>query len=208
MIIFSSRPHNRMAVFMKKASRQDKQLIIEILVRSFEQNASVGFIVGQGARREERLRALMSYSFDCCYEAGCIYLNEEQNATALVLFPDAKRTSLRSVCRDLKLIINVIGITRLRKVLLRNKRITAHYPRTPFCYLWFIGVMPGAQQQGLGSRLLAHLIGESEQMNRPMLLETSVPTNIAWYQQMGFRIYHEIDLGYKLYFLERSSGTS
>lgn len=193
---------------MRKASRQDKQLVIDILVRSFEQNASVHFIVGQGAHREKRLKALMSYSFDCCYEAGCIYLNQEKNATALVLFPELKKTSLRSVWRDLKLIFHVIGIARLYKVLLRNKRIATQYPGTPFYYLWFIGVLPEAQHQGIGSRLLAHLIGESEQRNRPLLLETSVRTNLDWYQKNGFSIYHEIDFGYKLYFLKREPGIS
>jgi len=193
-----------MAVFfMRKATLQDRQQVIELLSQSFDQNPSVNFVIRQDSRRYERLQALMGYSFDCCYEAGRVYLNEEENTCALVLFHDRKRTTWKSVCRDLKLAINIIGIAGINKVLVRNARIAKQYPVTPFYHLWFIGVLPESQHKGAGSRMLEQLIGESEQMNRPLLLETSVHTNVKWYEQFGFRIYQELDLGYKLYFLRR-----
>lgn len=188
---------------MLQASGADKALVVEILVRSFQENPSVRFITGQRKHCGKRLKALMEYSFDVCSDSGRIYLNEEKTACALLLFPDKKRTTLRAVSRDIKLIRTVIGLRNVAKVLKRNALIAKQYPSTPFYYLWFIGVLPAAQQQKQGTRLLNDLMKECDQVNRPLLLETSVQQNIEWYKKNGFYVYHRLNYHYELYFLRR-----
>ena len=70
-------------------------------------------------------------------------------------------------------------------------------------YLWFIGVHPNAQHKGAGSQLMQEIIRESERISRPLYLETSVVKNVAWYKRFGFGVYHELDLGYTLFFMRR-----
>ena len=47
------------------------------------------------------------------------------------------------------------------------------------------------------------IISESEAQNRAICLETSTLRNLSWYQRLGFEIYHELDIGYNLFFLKR-----
>lgn len=193
---------------MLMASRADKPLVVEILVHSFRENPSVRFITGERKHREKRLKALMEYSFDVCYESGHIYLNAEKTACALVLFPERKRTTVRSVSRDIKLILKVIGLSNVPKVLKRNTLIERQYPSALFYYLWFIGVLPAVQHKKQGTLLLKELIKESDQINRPLLLETSVQQHIAWYEKNGFYSYHRLYYHYELYFLRRDAQNS
>jgi len=77
---------------MKKAEYNDKDLIVDILTKSFETNQSVNYIVKQDSKRLSRIRSLMDYSFEVCHSFGDVFLSDDNKACALVLYPDKKRT--------------------------------------------------------------------------------------------------------------------
>ena len=94
---------------MKKAEYKDKDLIVEILSKSFETNQSVNYIVKQDSKRLSRIKSLMGYSFEVCYSFGDVFLSDDNKACALVLYPDKKRTTIKSVLLDAKLILSCVG---------------------------------------------------------------------------------------------------
>jgi ribosomal protein S18 acetylase RimI-like enzyme len=188
---------------MIKAGRNDKPLVIDILSNSFEDNQSVNYIVKQDSKRKERIRALMDYSFEICYMFGVVYLTNDRKGCALVLYPDKKKFSLLSTWLDIKLVLNAIGITRAGKAMSREGAIKSNYPKEPMYYLWFLGVLNADQNKGVGTQLLKEIIQDSQSQQRPIYLETSTLKNIPWYEKNAFKIYNELDFGYKLYMLKR-----
>jgi len=70
--------------------------------------------------------------------------------------------------------------------------------------LWFLGVQPDEQKQGIGSKLIKSVIQKSVEQMRDIYLETSTITNLDWYQKFNFKIIKELDLGYKLFLFKRS----
>ena len=97
---------------MFKADKNQKSLVIEILTNSFDNNQSVNYIVKQDIKRKERITSLMDYSFEICYMFGAIYLSDDQKACALVLYPERKVFSFRSLLLDIQLVLNVIGLAK------------------------------------------------------------------------------------------------
>lgn len=188
---------------MITARKEDKQLVIDILAQSFESNQSVNYIVLQDSKRQQRIKHLMDYSFEICYTYGKVYLSDDRKACALVLFPDQKTFSIKSTLLDISLIINAIGLTRIGTALSRESAITSQYPKDPIYYLWFLGVLPSAQGEGTGSKLLSEIIADAGSQHKPIYLETSTVKNLPWYQKFGFKIYHELEFTYKLYMLRR-----
>ena len=188
---------------MTKAAYSNKNLVVGILSKSFDDNQSVNYIAKQDSKRTERIRALMDYSFEVCYAFGEVFLSDDKNACALVLFPDQKRTSLKSILLDAKLIFSCVGIGNIQKALSRESKIKNLQPKELMYYLWFIGVDPKYQNSGAGTKLLNDLIKDSSLQKRPIYLETSTLKNIPWYKKFGFSTYNELDLGYKLFFLKR-----
>jgi ribosomal protein S18 acetylase RimI-like enzyme len=186
---------------MKKARVEDKQLVIDILSRSFNDNQSVNYIVKQGSKREFRLKELMAYSFDICYQYGKVYLSDNNAGCALVLYPD-KKSAIKTIPLDLRLIFKCIGIENAGKAMKREGLIKKQYPSEPIYYLWFIGVLPDHQHNGTGTALLTSLMDDARQQSKPIYLETSTIKNISWYQNFGFNVYHELDFGYKLFMLK------
>lgn len=188
---------------MKKAEYKDKDLIVDILANSFETNQSVNYIVKQDAKKENRIKALMDYSFEVCYLFGSVYLSDDNKACALVLYPDRKKTTIKSILLDIKLILDCVGLENIKKTLKREAMIKKVQPKELMYYLWFIGVDPIHQNTGVGTELLRELIADSKSKERPIYLETSTLKNLPWYDKFGFEIYNHIELSYKLYFLKR-----
>lgn len=188
---------------MRRATAADKMIIIDLLAASFDANKSVNFLVREGTRRKQMMHALMDYAFETCRLFGQVWLSDDQRACALLIFPDTRKTSFRSVLLDLQLIRRCIGWGRVRKVMAREAAIKAIHPPGLKAYLWFIGVAPAAQHKGLGSQLMQELLSEPSLRGRRVCLETSTEANLPWYARFGFERYHEFDWGYRLYCLKR-----
>ena len=108
---------------MIKAEYSDKNLVVDILTKSFETNQSVNYIVKQDGERIERIGVLMEYSFDVCYLFGDVFLSNDKKACALVLYPDKKKTTFKSILLDVKLILSCVGIENIKKTLARESMI-------------------------------------------------------------------------------------
>ena len=188
---------------MIKAEPSDKNIIVSILTKSFEANQSVNYIVKQDEKRIKRIEALMHYSFEMCYLFGEVYLSDDKKACALILYPDKKKTTIKSISLDAKLIFSSVGLGNIKKAMHRETMIKKLQPQELMYYLWFIGVDPDYQSEGIGSRLLEDIIQDSNQRKRSIFLETSTLKNIPWYKKFGFYIYNELELSYKLFFLKR-----
>ena len=188
---------------MIKAESKDKNLVVDILTKSFDTNQSVNYNVKQDEKRVQRVRSLMDYSFEVCYSFGDVFLSDDKKGCALITYPDKKKTTLKSILLDIKLIVSAVGLMNIKKTLARESLINKMHPKEPMYYLWFIGIDPEHQNEGIGSILLDDIIEDSEHKQRPIYLETSTVKNLPWYKKFGFQIYHELDLSYKLFFLKR-----
>lgn len=185
------------------ANYSDKKRVVEILSKSFNTNQSVNYIVHQDEKRLNRIKALMHYSFEVCFSFGKVFLSDDKTACALILFPDQKRTTLKSILLDIRLIFSCVGLRNIKKALTRESKIKRLQSDELMYYLWFIGVDPSCQKTGVGTKLLTEVIEDSEVKKRSIYLETSTLANLPWYKKFNFTIYNELDLGYKLFFLKR-----
>jgi ribosomal protein S18 acetylase RimI-like enzyme len=189
---------------MIQAAYKDKPLILDILTKSFDSNKSVNYVVKQDKKREKRIRKLMDYSFELCWESGEIYLTPDKKAVALILLPHNKKTSLKSIFQDLNLAISSIGITRVSKVLKLESTIKKNYPKC-LMYISFIGVSPESQRAGIGSSLLKDIIQLSNKRKIPIYLETSMSENVAFYEKHNFELYKQLEPEHVIYLFKRDA---
>lgn len=189
---------------MIKAAYSDKALVVDILTKAFDDNKSVNFVVKQDCHRIARIRALMSYSFDVCHSFGSIFLSPERHACALVLFPDKQKATLKTIFWDIRLVCMSVGLKKIWKVLKRSALIKKQYPNEPICYLWFGGVDPTFQGQGVAGKWMDDLLSTNVSEGRSLFLETSTIRNLPLYQRNGFEIYRELEIsGHTLYLMKR-----
>jgi hypothetical protein len=187
---------------MKTATINEKQIVIDLLTWSFSDNQSVNYIIRQDESKTKRVRALMDYSYEVCKEFGEVLLSDDEKACALVLYPQNKRITMKSIWLDLKLIFNAVGLNNVGKAFDRESKIKNLQPQIHMMYLWFIGVDPEHQHLGIGSSLLKEVLEKAGKDNLPTYLETSTLKNLPWYEKYGFEIYNRLELGYTLFFLK------
>ncbi len=130
---------------MVRVTHDDKKLILEILSRSFAENKSVTYVINRGYSNAKGIRALMDYSFEIFSLFGEIWISNNRQACALVLFPHLKRMTSVFIWLNIKLIFYAIGISGVKRVLLRENKIKKIPPKKEMAYLWFVGVIPENQ---------------------------------------------------------------
>src|ERR1035437_10151897 len=123
---------------MIRAEYNDKNLVVNILAESFDVNQSVNYVIRQDNKKFERIKKLMEYSFDMCYFYGDVFLSDDKKGCALILLPDKKKTNLKSILLDIKLIISCIGLSNIKKAMDREAKIKKLQPEGLKYYLWFI----------------------------------------------------------------------
>ncbi|NQX42345.1 Acetyltransferase (GNAT) family protein [Pedobacter steynii] len=188
---------------MKRATYSDRKEVIRILSGSFSENKSVSYLVGSRAGRNQRIDRLMEYAFDECMDFGVVYISEDMKACALVLYPEKKKTTCKSILRNVKLVLSVVGLFNVLKIL-KKESIVAKAQRAERLkyYVWFVAVDISFQSQGIGSHLMSELIKDSVEMKRQLILETSTERNLPFYVANGLSVYTDEDVGYRLYFLK------
>lgn len=107
---------------------------------------------------------------------------------------------------DVKLLFSVIGLSRLFKILKREKTIKAKQPKSDFIHLWYIGVLNSHQNKGEGSKILKEFLELKKNENIPFYLETSTKRNLNFYKKFGFELVEEIrdELPYTLYLFAKN----
>ncbi|MDR7130346.1 ribosomal protein S18 acetylase RimI-like enzyme [Algoriphagus sp. 4150] len=186
---------------MKKYRKEDKEKIINILVDSFERNKSIDFVVGKSAKSR---RILMEYSLENCLENGEVFISDSGNSCVLLKYSERKNKPLKLWFLDLKLALLGMGLSRIPKVLKRERVIEKKQPEHVFLYLWFIGVTPEFQGRGEGSDALTFVLNLAKEQNLPVRLETSTDVNFKWYESFGFKVYESsAEFGFPFYFYKR-----
>ncbi|PKA99581.1 acetyltransferase (GNAT) family protein [Flavobacteriaceae bacterium MAR_2009_75] len=177
---------------MVRAKHEHKQLVVDILSKSFEKNMSVNFVVNGDT---DKIPKLIAYCFDVGIEQGAVFVSDDQNAAAIILFPEKKNTTIKSIIRDMSLAFNVISIGRVLTVMRREKLIKSKQPQSPFIHLWYIGVYPEKTRKGVGSNLLNEVIQFCDTQAKDIYLETSNERNINFYLKHGFVHFDSIKEG-------------
>ncbi|MFN8406787.1 MAG: GNAT family N-acetyltransferase [Sphingobacteriaceae bacterium] len=188
---------------MYKAEYCDKGIVVDILTRANDTNPGANLIIKQDQKRVLRLSKLMAHIFDVCYLFGEVFLSKDKKACALVLYPEKRKGSIKSILLDIKLVFQCIGFRNIFKILSSEKARKKIRPKSPISYLWNIGVDPQYQRKGLGSFLMEEVTRHSFSQQRPIYFEAMIPHNISWYKKMGFTLYHEEHLVQKVSFFKK-----
>ncbi len=182
---------------MTRATSNDKTTVVDILTSTFSDNKSVEYILKD--KNPKRLHSLMSYSFEYCMMFGEVLLSEQKNACALIIYPDKKHTTFKSLILDFQLALKSVGIKKLAKTLHRERCVKNIQPNEQLLYLWYIAVRPGQQNGGIGGQLIEEIKQLAARQKRRLCLETSTLKNVPWYEKRGFHTYASLDFGFTLY---------
>jgi GNAT superfamily N-acetyltransferase len=178
---------------VRRAAGADLPALGRSLAAAFHDDPVLGWIVPDADRRRERFPAL----FAAFGEA--FLLHDETYVTA-----DGAGAALWSP-PGVEPIIPAheeVFIGRLTEILEADTERAGQYPEVadthhpvePCFYLQFVGVEPGRQGRGTGSRLLSGVLTRCDEQGTPAYLEATSPDNRRLYERHGFETVDELVL--------------
>lgn len=162
-----------------------KEDVLEILFDSFFTNEASISVVKQDENRDKRFKQLLKYSYFFSENFGKIYLDENQKSTALIVYSDKKKMTLKLIFWYVFLLFRVIGFKNCKKVVQRLKTLNENRPNEAHVYIWYIGVRKNSRGEGLGSQLMKQIISDHE--GKIICLETTKQENELFYEKLGFK---------------------
>ena len=179
---------------MKKASYADKDVVVNILSKSFINDPHINWLL-EASKNKNKLKIIMGYVFEESLARGTVYLNDDNTAVALWNTEKKEKVSLQYIVRNLSFLFRN-GLTTTRRCLKTDTLTYEQYPKNAkYCQLYLVGVLPEYQGKGLGSALMNPMIEEMEKESIPMHLETANARNVKIYMKNGFNIIKTLQLG-------------
>jgi ribosomal protein S18 acetylase RimI-like enzyme len=165
----------------------------QVLSDAFETDPHLSWFIRQDAKRTVARRKF--FDFILQNMAGPVARIERPvgGGAAAVWMPSEALTP-STVLEDLgtlPIMLRTTGLARLGRLMTIRKVMDAQHPRDiRHSYLWFLGVSPDRQGQGLGSLLLKQGLARADAEGIAAWLETGTERNVALYTRHGFEAVH------------------
>jgi hypothetical protein len=176
---------------MRKAVLSDKSEFLRIISESYRSNPSVLWVLKKDRKIESRLSVLAEY----CWKEGLlqegIYFSKNGDGIAIFYPLHEKKSGIKSLFWQLRLVIRAIGISRIGTVLRRDSYIAKNRSAHKCIYFWMYAVDPKSRD-GIAAREIRDFAFQmADEQRLPILAETSVPQNKKVYEHFGFQTYHQ-----------------
>jgi GNAT superfamily N-acetyltransferase len=188
-------------VKLRKAEYSDEEVVVNILCKSFENDPHLNWML-EKSKNPDKLKAIMTYTFQQTMKIGNIYLTDDETATAMWTSEKNEKFSFEFIKRNLKFLFQV-GIQTVVRILTNESFTHKQYPKgEKYYHLYIIGVLPESQGKGYANLLMNSILYEMEERSIPVYLETANPRNVQIYLKKGFKTYKTwIKNGLKLYYM-------
>ena len=173
----------------------DVAQLLALLARAFIDDPFVAWVVRGGAGREERANAYFDLMLRRVSLArGGAFTTTDLAGVAAWVPPGAWPPSVGAQVAMLPQTLSFVGLTRLAAVSHGAELMEALRPSTPHWHLALLGVDPDAQRRGVGAALLADGLARADVDGLVAHVETSVGSNVHFYERAGFRVVHQLVL--------------
>lgn len=191
---------------MRLATSRDKRFSIDILQRAFRNIPGILWIVKKDKKIEKRIKHLCSFCFDTALAANGVHITSDNKGVGLMYRMKDKKFRLYDFVLYLKLVFQVIGVSRLDEIIIRERYIKTHRLKGDYLYFWMVAVDPNSKGIEPMKEMTYWSIDKSKELNIPILAETSVEQNRRVYERYGYKVYHTWnvpDKDFNFYFMVR-----
>jgi ribosomal protein S18 acetylase RimI-like enzyme len=170
-----------------RVARPDEAASLKVaLAAAFFDDPIFGWLIGGGSNRQACLERYFAIQLAHSFADGCVWTSEELQGAALCMPPGQWRLPPKSMIANSRGFASVFR-TRLPCAVGLLTAIERRHLRGAHYYFANIGVVPEAQGQGLGSRLMRPTLDRCDEEGLPAYLEASSERNAALYERLGFQ---------------------
>lgn len=187
-------------------TQSDHDIILGILTSAFEQNPRFQAVIKKN-NPARSVRHMSEYAYRLVERLGGIYLSEDKTTVLFYYTRKQYGRTLRDYLRYAKMFLQSIRPSQYLPAMRREKNVLKHRREyEDYIYVWVLGSVPNNKSlRGLAD-IRDHLFGLSEELQLPILIETTVEKVLKLYRYVGFTEYntwYDEDADIKVWYLER-----
>lgn len=190
---------------LRRAEKSDREKVIEILSQALADDPGVSQTVKNDARRAERVRGLMAFAFDNFQPIGGVHISEDGKSAAVSYVPARQNRPFRDLFLHLKLLVQVVGISRIFTALKKKKMIESAHPADgKYQNVWLMGTVAQNKQDAL-QKIKTYLLDLAAADQLPLYVETGDGTEKTEYEAMGLVEHRRVEMapGIYLWFMKK-----
>jgi len=178
-----------------KLTEADVPRAVELLSRAFDDDPFIDWVARPDAKREDAIRLW----FDVCLRRltlpfGEVWVTEDFSGVSMWTPPGTFKVSFSDQMRSVGQYIRGMQLRRMPARFAGFDQIERHHPKAPHYYLFFLGVDPDRQGEGIGSRMMTHMLERCDAENMPAYLEATHDGLVPFYSHFGYRVLDPIVL--------------
>jgi GNAT superfamily N-acetyltransferase len=177
----------------RRTAGQDLPMLVETLVAAFVDDPLMTWIVPDGLRRPQILRAFFEIAVDVNQPYGELYTTDPVPVAGAVWVPPGCQPTGEHAEQLAACYVEAAEEFADRTIAVLEQMDECH-PQEPHDYLFLLGTRPEWQSRGLGSALLREVLERCDREGRPAYLEASSEGNRRLYLRHGFEVVGEICL--------------
>lgn len=184
---------------LRALDKTDLEQAVEVASKAFMEDPLWVYLYPNLKRREKYslrfFKAILSYSIDKgqAYGIGtpvkAVALWKKYDSEKVLKEEKKKRISVRTFMGMSRMILSrfTYSFIRLRKLMEDIYYMRRFFAPNLHHYLHMLCVHPSEQGKGHGKTILKALLERGDKEGAPFYLETFTPTNVTFYQHMGFQ---------------------
>lgn len=193
-----------MPATVRPATPDDEALVIDTLVRAFDDDPIVNWLLRRDAGRARAFREFYRITFTrFAIQHGASFIASDDQrdeapgntGVALWIPPNAWQLGVLEQVKLAPYFLRCVGLGGIGRALKFLGGMDQVHPHDPHWYLLVVGVCPQAQGLGLGRALIEPTLERCDREGLPAYLETTKPSNVPYYRRFGFEVREEIELG-------------
>lgn len=175
---------------IRRVRADDVAPLTDVLERAFRDYPPFVWLDGDSRRRARRVRRMYGGRLRTLWDAELSVTTEDRAGVALWAPPGGWGVPPRELLRSLPASIG----RRTLPLIAGMRRVEKLHPRAPHHYLAVVGVDPARHGSGLGTALLRPGLDRCDREATPAFLETSLESNVGWYERLGFEVTERLEL--------------
>lgn len=179
---------------IRLARPDDAPRLDDVLADSFFDDPISVHLLPDASRRRQRLRLGMGHVMRTYIASDGAWTTDGLEGVALWAKPGDPKPSAMQQLKDLPTFLRSFG-RQLPRAMRAFGSAERRRPDDDHWFLEIIGVRPDRQGQGVGSGLLRAALTEIDSAGLPAFLVTSNPSNLPFYEKLGFAVGEEYDIG-------------
>jgi len=181
---------------IRKATSDDADVLINHLVRAFDDDPVANYLVRQDHGRLCRLNRFFRICLcKLSLRHNEVYTTGDRSGGALWYPPGTLDIGLVEGLLLFPDLIGVVGLRGIGRMMTVFAALDDAHPREKHYYLQIIGVDPDRQGRGLGTALMQPVLERCDREGCGAYLENSKEANTPFYNRNGFVVTGRVELG-------------